>query len=84
MRTIVLIVAGLLLVFVCLHFAPPARRRSVAILFGLVWLLVVAWNLRTGLSHGYTLEEELPIQAAIFLVPAAIACWLGFRRQRSA
>jgi hypothetical protein len=80
MRTLILIVAGLLLAFACLRFAPPAMRRLMAIVFSLAWLLVVGWNLRTGLSHGYTLEEELPIQAAIFLVPAILAFWLGFRR----
>ncbi|WP_225591792.1 MULTISPECIES: hypothetical protein [unclassified Stenotrophomonas] len=50
-----------------------------AVLFAAAWLAVVGWNLRTGLSHGYTLREELPIQAAIYLVPLALAVWLAWK-----
>lgn len=84
MRTLILIVVGLLLAVVFVRLAPAARRRLAAIIFSLVWLAVVGWNLRTGLSHGYSLGEELPIQAAIFLMPAVVAWWLGFRRRGQA
>jgi hypothetical protein len=33
------------------------------------------WNLRTGMSHGYSLQEELPIQSVIFVIPV-IGAWL--------
>lgn len=80
MRTLIFIVVGLVLAFAVLRFSPPARRRLAAGAFSLGWLGVVGWNLRTGLSHGYGLDEELPIQAAIYLIPV-VAAW-GFARGR--
>lgn len=79
MRTLILIVIGALLAYGAGHWAPPTRRVLMALVFSLGWLLVVGWNLRTGLSHGYSLREELPIQAVIFLLPAVLAWWLALR-----
>lgn len=82
MRTVVLIVIGSLLAWVAIWLGAPTRRRLAAGLFALAWLGVVGWNLRTGLSHGYSLGEELPIQALICLVPVAVAAMLAWRRNR--
>ena len=82
MRTLVLVAIGMLLAYASLRLAP-ARRRWLAVGgFALAWLLVVLWNLRTGLSHGYTLQQELPIHALLFAVPVAFAAWLAFRARR--
>lgn len=80
MRTIVLILIGLALAALAAWLAKPARRVVAAWLFTGTWLLVTLWNLRTGMSHGYSLQEELPIQAAIFAVPV-IAAWVLARRR---
>ncbi|AKC87089.1 hypothetical protein [Pseudoxanthomonas suwonensis] len=79
MRTLVLIVVGLLLAGVSMWLARPASRPLVAGGFAVAWLAVVLWNLRTGLSHGYTLVQELPIQLLIFVAPVALAAWLAFK-----
>jgi hypothetical protein len=75
MRTLIFIVVGLLLVGVAMWLSRPDKRRIVATAFSVGWLAAVLWNLRTGMSHGYSLQEELPIQAAIYLVPVAAAWW---------
>ena len=82
MRTVVLIVIGSLLAWLATWLGTPARRRLAAGLFALAWLGVVGWNLRTGVSHGYSLGEELPIQALIYFVPVAMAALLAWRRGR--
>lgn len=82
MRTLIFIVAGLVLAVALLRLAPPAYRLWAAGAFTLVWLGVSAWNLRTGLSHGYTLAQELPIHAVLFGLPAVVAwgLWFWWRR----
>lgn len=79
MRTTLLIVAGLLLAALASWLGAPSKRVMAAVLFAVAWLAVVGWNLRTGLSHGYSLREELPIQAVIYLVPLALAIWLAWK-----
>ncbi|MEL1264352.1 hypothetical protein [Pseudoxanthomonas putridarboris] len=79
MRTLTFIVAGLLIVGFAIWLAKPAKRRTVAGVFTLGWLLVVLWNLRTGLSHGYSLQEEAPIQLLIFALPVAAGWWLAWK-----
>ena len=80
MRTLIFIVVGLLLVGIAMWWARPEKRRLVASVFSVGWLAAVLWNLRTGMSHGYSLQEELPIQAAIYVVPVATAWWLARKR----
>jgi hypothetical protein len=80
MRTIVLILIGLALAGLATWLSKPARRVGAAWLFTGAWLLVTSWNLYTGMSHGYSLQEELPIQAVIFAVPV-IAAWVLARRR---
>jgi hypothetical protein len=75
MRTVFFIAVGLVLAAALLKLAPAAYRTLAAAIFTLGWLGVTGWNLRIGLSHGYTLAEELPIHAALFGVPVAVA-WL--------
>lgn len=82
MRTVVLIVAGLALAWLAVWLGAPTRRRLAAGLFAAAWLVVVGWNLRTGLSHGYSLGEELPIQALIYFVPVALVAMLAWRSKR--
>ena len=79
MRTLIFILAGLLLVVIAMWLAKPAKRRSVAAVFSVGWLVAVLWNLRTGMSHGYSLQEELPIQALIYAVPVATGAWLAWK-----
>lgn len=73
MRTVIFIVAGLLLAAGALRLVPAAHRTIAAVLFTVAWLAVSAWNLRTGLAHGYSLAEELPLHLALFGIPAALA-----------
>jgi len=82
MRTVIFIVVGLVLAAALLRLAPAAYRAWAAGLFTLVWLGAAAWNLRTGLSHGYTLAQELPIHVALFGIPVALAwgLWWWLRR----
>jgi hypothetical protein len=75
MRTLVIILVGLALAGIVLRFTPEVHRVLAAGLFSFGWLIVAAVNLRGGLSHGYTLAEELPIHAVLFGVPVA-AAWL--------
>lgn len=82
MRTLILILAGLLIAVGAVFRLPPAHRNKGALAFTVVWLLAVLWNLRTGLSHGYALEEEAPIQLLIYVVPVAVAWWLARRPHR--
>jgi hypothetical protein len=77
MRTMILILAGLLIAVGAVFRLPPAHRRKGAAAFTVIWLIAVIWNLRTGLSHGYALQEEAPIQLLIFVVPVAVAWWLA-------
>ena len=82
MRTLIFIVMGLVLAVAMLRLAPAAYSLWMAAGFTLIWLGVSAWNLRTGLSHGYTLAQELPIHAVLFGVPVLMAWGLWFWLRR--
>ena len=83
MRTLISIAVGLLLVGIAMSLASPGKRRTVMVVLSVGWLAAVLWNLRTGMSHGYSLQEELPIQAGIYLVPVAAGWWWAWKtRQR--
>lgn len=79
MRTFVLILIGLALMALVMRLCKPAQRFAGALWFSGLWLLATLWNLRTGMSHGYSLLEELPFQAAMFAVPALAAVWIAWR-----
>ena len=74
MRTLIIILIGLAVAAGVLRFAPAAHRVLAAGVFTAAWLVVTIVNLRTGLSHGYSLAEELPIHAVLFGVPV-VAAW---------
>ena len=83
MRTLIFIVTGLVFMALAMWLTKPAKRTTTAWLFTAVWLLATLWNLRTGMSHGYSLQEELPIQAVIFAIPvlgAWLLAWKGRNR----
>jgi hypothetical protein len=80
MRTVLFIVAGFVLLAVCLggakvfasSIAEPMRTAVIA--FCLIWFLVAAGNLWMGVATaGYSFMEELPIFLLIFGLPAAAA-----------
>ena len=85
MRTLFFIVVGLLMAMVLVRCVPATRRTLAASLFTVAWLVVSALNLRIGLSHGYTLAQELPIHVGLFGVPviAAWVTWLQLRVRES-
>lgn len=78
MRTLLLILIGLAVSGGLQYWLAAPRRGLAAAMFTVAWLGVVLWNLRTGLSHGYALGEEAPIQALIFVLPVALAWWLAW------
>lgn len=82
MRTLIFIAVGLVLAALLIRLTPAAHRTVPAAVFTLAWLGVSVWNLRTGMSHGYTLAQELPIHIALFGLPAAMAwgVWWWSRR----
>jgi hypothetical protein len=80
MRTLMFIVIGLAFMALAMWLTKPVKRTTTAWLFTAVWLLATLWNLYTGMSHGYSLQEELPIQIGIFAIPvlgAWILAWKG-------
>ncbi|RJG40644.1 hypothetical protein [Mesorhizobium sp. DCY119] len=84
MHMLMVIVGGVVLLGVFLLFgqlwggATPALATA-AKLFIPVWLAVSVANLWVGVNRaGYTVAQELPILAVVFVVPAivaAIAIW---------
>lgn len=82
MRTLIFIAVGSLLVGLILWLAKPSKRMAATGVFTVGWLLAVLWNLSTGMSHGYSLEEEAPIQLLIFALPVAAGWWLAFKTRR--
>lgn len=77
MRTLVLILIGLAVLALALVLAPSAWRPRVALGFVALWLVVSGINLGIGLSHGYSLREELLVHLFLFGIPAlaALGCW---------
>lgn len=83
MRTLVLILIGLVVLALMTALSRPARRPQVALVFVGLWLVACAINLAVGLSHGYTLGEELGIHLLLFGVPAAAAWFVRRRAMRA-
>ena len=80
MRSVLLIVGGVLLWGLCLaaaHVTAGSGSRSLSLAtatFAALWLLASAANLWVGVFRaGYTLREELPIFLLIFGVPVVVA-----------
>lgn len=79
MRTLIIIAVGLVIGLLALRLTPASRRGLAAGLFSGGWLLACAYNLRIGLSHGYSLQEELPIHALLYGVPVIAAVIYAWR-----
>jgi hypothetical protein len=86
MRTVLFLVAGLLLMGAFLVIGRlfsgqfPDASRWCTSAFVLIWLAVAAVNMWTGVTKaGYSVGEELPIFLLIFAVPAAAAIMIKWR-----
>jgi hypothetical protein len=82
MRTVLFVVAGLLLMGGFLLVGKlftgqyPHSARVATVAFICVWLVVAAVNMWLGVARaGYSVADELPIFLLIFGAPAALA-WL--------
>jgi hypothetical protein len=86
-RTLVFVVGGLFL-FLLLLFSTQRSDRSAVIrtclIFIGIWFLVALGNLIYGVAQaGYSLAEEAPIAAVVFLPPAAAASFVWWRTRQS-
>ena len=86
MRTLLFLVAGLLLLaaFLLLAklFSPnyPDATRLATIAYVALWFIIAGANMWVGVARaGYSVAEELPIFLLIFGVPAAVATFLKWR-----
>jgi hypothetical protein len=80
MRTALIILGGLLLFGACLasrNWLGGGGPDSIALavrIFIPLWLCAALFNLYIGVTRaGYSLREELPIFAVIFLIPVVVA-----------
>jgi len=79
MRTAVIILGGLVLLGLFAlagwRFGGGSRGLATASIgFVAIWLVIAVANMWVGVTRaGYSVAEELPIFALIFLVPAAAA-----------
>jgi hypothetical protein len=79
MHTIKILVAGFLILSALLLLANawtttrPVTGLAVSIFLG-VWAIISVLNLWIGVYRaGYSMSEELPIMAVVFLVPALVS-----------
>ena len=85
MRTLIIIVGGLVLLAVAAlvgRWLGGADARSMvpaAQIFIPVWLVVALVNLWMGTRAGYSVAEELPIFLLIFAVPAGVAALVWWK-----
>ena len=75
MRTMLIVVVGVVVVLVLLWRGPKPRQHTAMWIFSLAWLAICAWNLSVGLSHGYALGEELLVHALLYGVPVGLGWW---------
>jgi hypothetical protein len=58
----------------------PAATTVATVAYVALWLLIAAFNMWTGVAKaGYSIAEELPVFALIFLVPVAVAILVRWR-----
>jgi hypothetical protein len=86
MRTGLFLLVGFLLLAACFILGKlfvanyPAATTGATVAYVVLWLVVAAFNMWTGVAKaGYSFAEELPVFALIFLVPAAAAILLKWR-----
>lgn len=86
MRTLLFLVAGLLLLAALLLLGKlfsahdPEASRIATICFVALWFIIAGANMWVGVSKaGYSVVDELPIFLFIFGVPAVAAVLLKWR-----
>jgi hypothetical protein len=86
MRTGLFLLTGLLLLAACLLLGRlfssnyPAATTVATVVYVALWLLIAAFNMWTGVAKaGYSVAEELPVFALLFLVPVAVAILVRWR-----
>jgi hypothetical protein len=84
MHTVMVITGGLALMAFCLavgHWLGGSTGLArAALLFLPLWLIATAVNLWVGVAKaGYSVAEELPILAALFVPLAAIALFVWWK-----
>jgi hypothetical protein len=86
MRTGLFLLTGLLLLAACLLLGRlfssnyPAATTVATVAYVALWLLIAAFNMWTGVAKaGYSVAEELPVFALLFLVPVAVAILVRWR-----
>jgi len=86
MRTMMIIVGGLLLLGLCLLAgrwiggSGTGTMVTLAKVFIPIWLGVALFNMWLGVARaGYSLAEELPIFLVIFAIPAVVAAFLWWK-----
>jgi hypothetical protein len=86
MRTLIIILSGLVLWTVCLAVAKLFGSASLISMahatrvFAVIWFLIAAGNMWIGLTQtDYSFKEELPIFLLIFLLPVATAIFVKWK-----
>jgi len=86
MRTLLFLVAGLLLLTACLLLGRlfstnyPSASFVATCAFIFIWLVISVVNLWGGVSKaGYSVADELPIFLLIFGLPVVVAVLLKWR-----
>jgi hypothetical protein len=86
MRTGLFLLAGLLLLAAFLILGKlfstnyPGATMTALIGYVALWFIIAALNMWIGVSKaGYSVAEELPIFAFIFIVPSAVAILLKWK-----
>lgn len=83
MRTLYIILGGLVLLALCLGTARVLARDTAPaylnafVIFAALWTAIAAFNMWVGVTQaGYGFMEELPIFFVIALIPVAIGFFL--------
>ena len=86
MRTLIILVLGLILLGGCLGVAwlfgdpGPGKMSLATYVFMALWFLISAVNIWIGVAKaGYSVKEEFPIFLLIFSLPVAVALFVQWR-----
>ena len=74
MRTLIVVAIGIALGIALLWLLRRQRNAPMTglLAFAGLWLLACGYNLSVGVSHGYSVAEEIPFLLVNFLVPVAV------------
>lgn len=74
MRTLIIVAIGIVAGLAVLWLLRRQRNAPMTGFwaFAALWLITCAWNLSVGVSHGYSVAEEIPFLLVNFLVPVAV------------